>query len=113
MNNTNDYIFIALELIKTKYGNTKNISIDNETLVNDYNYFLSNLYNVNDLNDISNLRQELSQYKENYKELNNHINEEINARIDKKMAKLEHVLNENTINMEPYVYKLLIDIIKE
>lgn len=110
MENTNivDKIYLALELTKLKFNNTK--PSDKSEIYTSFEYFLKRLTGIEDLSIVDKLKDENNTLHTLYEDLKEKVK---NDTIKKqKINDLLSIVESNKGDMEPRVYDLLVTNLK-
>lgn len=110
MENTNivDKIYLALELTKLKFTNTK--PSDNSDIYTSFEYFLKRLTGIEDLSIIDKLKDENNTLHTLYEDLKEKVKS--NTIKKQKINDLLSIVESNKGDMEPRIYNLLVTNLK-
>ena len=113
-NNAMDIAYIALELTRIYVENRpKDNGILNRETVNDaFDYYLTDLLGIENLDKFKEMEQELENITEKYNDLRENMETIIEEKAAYKKDVLKHILDNAKGDMEPYVYQSLIKLVK-
>lgn len=111
--NVIDKVYLALELTRLYVPERPENSIFNREFVKDtFDYFVSELTGIEDISNYDDIVNEREQYKKMYEDLTREVDNRVNSIIEYKLKSIKQTLDQCKGDMEPYVYKSLIELIK-
>lgn len=109
-----DKIYLSLELTKIYVDHSVNKDrFSREAVADIFNYYVTTLTGIEHFDELTRVREQLEEYKQEYDRLAKSINEHVEARIGYKISAIEKVLKDSKGDMEPYVYDNLILALKD
>ena len=111
--NVIDKVYLALELTRLYIPERHKDSIFNKEFVKDtFDYFVSELTGIENISNYDDIVSEREKYKKMYEDLTRDVDNRVNGIIEYKLKAIKQTLDQCKGDMEPYVYKSLIELIK-